>query len=358
MDDNMTAAVVDPPPEVPRLTMRLVLQEVVERFFDVDKGWLRTVRELTLAPGAMIRRYVKGHRKVYANPFAYLVVGTAVNILAQKAVGFQKRMVATTSGNAVDSPLQLEFANRLTELISQNALYVSIGILVPLALLVRLFFRRSGYNLAECFVFAMYSVGHLSLLGFILVPLYMLLPPSAVIQGVVGMTVALVYTVYVAQGFFSGGFFGVAIKTCVAYLIAYSVFMVVMLVCVLVYVTIILVPTSSGVEWDLVTATDYEAIPVIEKLLDEGADIDMPLQRTALHAAVENGNQEIVGMLLAGGADPGAVNRDGKTAIDLAKGREVKEMLRASAGSSRSADSADIEDQDRTSTPSVPPEVP
>ncbi|MCW8984369.1 MAG: DUF3667 domain-containing protein, partial [Thermoanaerobaculales bacterium] len=102
--------------------MRLVLSEIVERLFDVDKGWLRTARELTLGPGAMIRRYVQGHRKVYANPFAYLVVGTAANILVQKAVGFQERMVATTRGNTLDSPLQMEFANRFTELIFQNAL--------------------------------------------------------------------------------------------------------------------------------------------------------------------------------------------------------------------------------------------
>jgi len=303
MNDNTTPAVTDASAEAPRLTMALVLREIVERFFDVDKGWLRTARDLTLGPGAMIRRYVQGHRKVYANPFAYLVVGTAVTILTQKAVGFQERMVATTGANVTDSPLQLEFISRFTELIAQNALYVSIGIVVPLAMLVRLFFRRSGYNLAECLVFALYSVGHLSLLGFVLVPLYMLLPPSAAIQGIVGITVAIIYTVYVARGFFSGGFFAVAFKTCVAYLIAYLTFFVVMMVFVITYIFIVLVPTSSGVEWDLVTATDYESIPVIEKLLDDGADIDATLQRTALHAAAANGNLEIVDFLIERGAD-------------------------------------------------------
>ena len=322
----MTDTAAGPLPEVPRLTMALVLREIVERFFDVDKGWLRTARDLTLGPGAMIRRYVQGHRKVYANPFAYLVVGTAVNIMTQKVVGFQERMVATTSGNVTDSPLQLEFINRFTELISQNALYVSIGIVVPLALLVRLFFRRSGYNLAECFVFALYSVGHLSLLGFILVPLYMLLPPSAVIQGIVGLTVALIYTVYVARRFFSGGFVGVAIKTCVAYLIAYLTFFVVMMVFVLTYIFIVLVPTSSGVEWDLVTATDYESIQVIEKLLDDGADIDATLQRTALHAAAANGNLEIVELLIERGADVNLKDIHGRVPMFVALAEHQPEV--------------------------------
>jgi hypothetical protein len=459
MDHNATATVADISPEAPRLTMRLVLREIVERFFDVDKGWLRTARELTLGPGAMIRRYVQGHRKVCANPFAYLVVGTAVSITVQRAVGFQERMIATTSGNTVDSPLQMEFANRFTELISQNALYVSLGILVPLALLVRLFFRRSGYNLAECFVFALYTVGHLSLLAFVLVPLYMLLPPSAAIQGIVGLTVAVIYTVYVAQGFFNGSFVGVAIKASVAYVTAFLIFFVVMMVVVLAYVIIILVPTASGEDWDLVTATDYEAIPVIEKLLDDGADINMTLQRTALHAAAEKGNLEIVDLLiergadvnlqdihgrvpmfvalaehqpeaarrlakagtdpnirtadgstllfeaaraedielvqwaldygvevdavrpeknnataliiaarkgnpeiarllLAHGADPTVANHEGETALDCAKGQEVKELLRAQVAGQPSTDPVETEEQDRTFTPSPPPVVP
>jgi len=328
MDHKTTPAVADASPEAPRLTMGLVLREVVERFFDVDKGWLRTVRELTLGPGAMIRRYVQGHRKVYANPFAYLVVGTAVNIMAQNVVGFQERMIATTSSSTVDSPLQMEFATRFAELVSQNALYVSIGILVPLALLVRLFFRRSGYNLAECFVFALYSVGHLALLGFVLVPLYMLLPPSAAIQGIVGITVALIYTVYAARGFFSGGFVPVAIKTCVAYVFAYLVFFLVMMVCVLAYIFIVLVPTASGEGWDLVTATNYEAIPVIEKLLDDGADVNMTLQSTALHAAAANGNLEIVELLIERGADVNLQDIHGRVPMFVALAEHHPEVAR------------------------------
>lgn len=328
MNQNTWAAAKDAPLEAPRLTMRLVLQGVIERFFDVEQGWLRTVRELTLEPGAMIRRYIEGHRKVYANPFAYLMVGTAVSFLVQGLVGFQERMIATTSNSTLDSPLQMEFANRFTELIFQNALFVSLGILVPLALMVRLFFRRSEYNLAECLVFSLYSVGHLSLLGFILIPLYMLLPPSALIQGVVGTAVALIYMVYVARGFFSGGFFAVAIKTCVAYLIAYSIFMLVMMACVLVYIFVILVPTSSSVEWDLVTATDYEVVPVIEKLLADGADVNMTLQRTALHAAAASGNLEIVELLIDRGADVNLKDIHGRVPMFVALAEHELEVAR------------------------------
>jgi len=324
----MTPAVPQGTPSAPRLTLRLVLREMVERFFDVESGWLRTARELTLGPGEMIRRYVEGHRKVYTNPFAYLVVGSAVSILVQKTVGFQDRMVATAHTSALESPLQVEFINRFTELIFQNGLYISFGMLVPMALLARVLFSGSGYNVAECLVFALYTGGHLALLGLVVVPLYMLLPPSAWIQGVVGLAVAIVYTVYAARGFFSGGLVVVAIKTGAAYVMAYFVFMVVMMVCVAVYVITVMVPTSSGRDWDLVTATDYAVVPVIEKMLDDGVDIDTTLRRTALHAAAEHGDLEIVELLIGRGADVNLKDIHGRVPMFVALAYHHPEVAR------------------------------
>ena len=328
MEQQTTVNEAEATPVAPRLTMRRILGELVERFFDVDKGWLRTARELILVPGAMIGRYVSGPREVYANPFTYLVVGTAVNIMVQKVVGFQEKMVSTARSNSLESPLQMEFVDRFTELMSQNALFMSIGIVLPLALFLRLFFRHSGYNLAEYCVFALYASGHLALLGLVLVPAYMLLPPSAAIQGVVGITVAIIYTVYAARGFFSGGLVAVAAKTALAYVMAYSVFMVVMMVIVIAYVFAVLVPTSSGVEWDLVTATDYEVIPVVDKLLDEGADVNRTLGRTALHAAAANGNLEIVETLIEHGADANLQDIHGRVPMFVALAEHHPEVAR------------------------------
>jgi hypothetical protein len=266
----------------------------------------------------MIRRYVEGHRKVYTNPFAYLVVGSAVSFIVQKAFGFQQRMVSTAHARTMESPLQMEFINRFSELVFQNGLYVAVGMLVPMALLARLFFRKSGYNLAECFVFALYTGGHLALLGIVLVPLYMLLPPSNWLQGLVGLSVAILYSVYAARGFFRGGLVAVAIKICVAYVTAYVALFIVMMICVAIYIIVVMLPTSSGVGWDLVAATDYEAIPVIEKLLDEGADVDMTQQRTALHAAAEQGNLEIVDLLIDRGANVNLMDIHGRVPMYVA----------------------------------------
>ena len=191
-----------------------------------------------------------------------------------------------------------------------------------------LFFRKSGYNLAEAFVFALYTAGHLSLLGVVLIPLYTLLPPSGAIQAIVSLTAAGVYMIFAAQGFFNGGFAWVAIKTGVAYVLAYCCFMVVMVVGIIVYIVVVLVPSSSRLDWDLITATDYELVPVVEKLLDEGADVDSTLRRTSLHAAAANGNLEILELLIDRGADVNLQDIHGRVPLFVALAEHQIEAAR------------------------------
>jgi len=321
----------------PRLTLRLVAHEIITRYLNIEQGWLKSVRELTLRPGKMIRDYVAGQRRIYANPFAYLVVGTAVGFFTQKIIGYKEMVVTMASSNVFDSPLQMDFVQQFADLMLQNMLYLSFGIMVPQALLLRLFFRSSGYNLAENLVFALYSGGHVALLGLFLFPLHTLLPTSSAVQTVVGLGVAIAYTAYAAHGFYQGGSVALIFKTGVSYLISYGVFMAVLMIGVVAYIFLALLPSSLRQDWDLVTAAEYDALPVVQSLLAEDAEIDvnMTLERTALHAAAEQGNLDMVKLLLDKGADPNLQDAHGRTPLFLALDRKHFEVATtlAEAGS-------------------------
>jgi hypothetical protein len=70
----------------------------------------------------------------------------------------------------------------------------------------------------------------------------------------------------------------------------------------------------------LIVAVAGGHVSVVKELIEHNADVNRPAadQTTALMKAAEFGNQEIVAMLLAAGADPSARNSELKTASDIA----------------------------------------
>jgi len=77
------------------------------------------------------------------------------------------------------------------------------------------------------------------------------------------------------------------------------------------------------------TAAFVRSVRLARLLLDAGADADARGEGgfTALHAAAQNGDEELIRELLARNADREATTRDGSRAIDLATTDEVRRLL-------------------------------
>lgn len=65
-----------------RITWRGALDEAARRIQTMDSRWLRTVAALTIDPGRMIRRYLRGRRLPYVTPWPYALVAVAVCVCA------------------------------------------------------------------------------------------------------------------------------------------------------------------------------------------------------------------------------------------------------------------------------------
>ena len=305
------------PDRADRLTLRRVVRDAMNRFFNIERGWLRTARELFTQPGAMLRRYMEGDRASYANPFTYLVVCTAINVVMQTVTSFQTRMLEGAKVSQDMSPGQAELTTQLTQLVSENTLYLSAAILIPFAFLLRLFFRRSGYNLAEVLVFALYGGGQLSLLSVVTVFLYLVFPLSPLLFSVLAMMVPFAYFSYAAVGFFGKGL-GTIVKTILAYTVSYATFMGVLLIATLIYISAFRPSFIRGEDWNLVTAAEQNLIDRSRELLVEGADVNLTLRRTPLHIAAEEGHAEMVDLLVAHGANLNARTHLGHVPMALA----------------------------------------
>ena len=91
----------------------------------------------------------------------------------------------------------------------------------------------------------------------------------------------------------------------------------------------------------IVMAAEDGKMEMVKLLLNEGADINEigiehptdPRFRedmgTALHRAVERGQEEVVGFLLERGADAGLKDPMGRTPADLAKGKGNEKILKS-----------------------------
>ena len=74
---------------------------------------------------------------------------------------------------------------------------------------------------------------------------------------------------------------------------------------------------------------------VIELLIAKGADVnakDSTFGRTLLHIAAREGHKEIVELLLAKGVDVNAKDKEGKTPLDKADEKPIKDLLRKHGG--------------------------
>jgi hypothetical protein len=185
-----------------RLVVRDVLTEFCEHLLDFDSAFLRTFAGLTVRPGGVCRDYVAGRRKRYMNPFGYLLLSGTVNLALSGLAGWMAGPGAPADPDEPDSGLVTWFL---------------LALLVPLAVLWRWLFRRSGFNLAENYVFALFIMSQYTWLEtLILVPLTYLVSETTLTAAY--FAIWLCYLVFAGTGFYGRPWWLVLLKMLAAHL--------------------------------------------------------------------------------------------------------------------------------------------
>ncbi len=71
-----------------RITSKRLWQQIFEAFTDLDRGFLYTLKVLTIAPGRAIKDYLAGHRAPMYNPFRFYILTAAALIIVTQLTGF------------------------------------------------------------------------------------------------------------------------------------------------------------------------------------------------------------------------------------------------------------------------------
>ena len=142
--------------KVRKINFRYVLDEVPNSIFQIDRGFLFTVKELFTRPGHSIREFIEGKRKNHFKPLAFLFLTATLDVLLNYLIGHQ-----TFFGGAIEG-FQLESKNPDSEIlnwISNNQIFVIFFILPFFSLASYLAFFKSKYNFFEHIVLNLYITG-------------------------------------------------------------------------------------------------------------------------------------------------------------------------------------------------------
>lgn len=213
------------PTDQPRFTWPLLLREFLGRL-TFEKGFLLTLREMTIRPGHFMRRYLAGHRRGFSSPLAFFFITTAIAVVANSVfIGDMSRLMDTPEMRAQLSVLtdqQYQLYLSIMDKVSTNTSLVMLVLLFPYGILNRLFFMRTGINTVESLIFAFFVFGQAMVVSTLMYPLFFLFQNI----GIMAIAVLLVYVLI--AGFAGWTFYGRGVwnqfKLFASLLISYAAF--------------------------------------------------------------------------------------------------------------------------------------
>jgi phosphate starvation-inducible membrane PsiE len=127
------------------------------RLLDLEGGFLHTFFRLSMDPGIVCRDYVGGRRKPYTHPVSYCFLLVTLYALMINLLG-----VEVSFGGAIEFG---DTERSLYRIVHGILAYLLFFTLLPVAALQRRLFASSGNSMADSYVFALFVIGHSSVIG-------------------------------------------------------------------------------------------------------------------------------------------------------------------------------------------------
>lgn len=153
---------------VKRITLKEGWNDFWARVYGFDGMLPRTLRDLTMRPGATSRRFIDGNRVAYYGPVGYFFLMITLLYLVASLLGINLVDFLKNSGGMElqESPKpgsgQEKLMQSTFQLVSDNLKLISFIVIPIQAFCSRfLFFRKSNLNFTEHTVLPFYGLGHL-----------------------------------------------------------------------------------------------------------------------------------------------------------------------------------------------------
>ncbi|MDF1699510.1 MAG: DUF3667 domain-containing protein [Saprospiraceae bacterium] len=141
------------PQEVKRIDGKLILSEIASNF-NLEKGFLFTVRELLIRPGVSLNRYIKQDRSLLAKPISFVIICSLVYLISVQLLPFEDGYI-NFDGLGQNYPT----LNALMFWVTSNYGITNLLMAAFTALWLKLFFRKYAFTYFEILVALYFALG-------------------------------------------------------------------------------------------------------------------------------------------------------------------------------------------------------
>ncbi|MFC5625670.1 DUF3667 domain-containing protein [Algoriphagus winogradskyi] len=201
------------PVELKRIDRKYVFNEIGS-VLNFDKGILYTVKELLLRPGKTVQEFILEDRNRIVKPIVFIIVCSLIYTLFQQLLNFEDGYV--NYSQADDST-----NSQIFEWVSNNYGYANIVMALFIALWIKIFFRKYGYNYFEILILLCFTMG-MGMLFFAFFGIIDGLSGLRIIDK--GMLIGIVYIAWAIGQFFDKKKIFNYLKAFSAYLLGFLTF--------------------------------------------------------------------------------------------------------------------------------------
>ncbi len=201
------------PAQVKRIDWDYILHEI-EHVLHFERGILYTIRELIINPGQNIRNYLSENRSRLVKPIIFIIITSLIYSVCSSLFHLEDRYMSyqgdnTSATSAIFAWVQGHYG------------YANIIMSVFIALWIKLFFRKSPYNLFEILILLCFVMG----MGMLIYAVFGIAEGLAHFDFLqVGMVIGVFYTTFAIGQFFAPRKVASYIKALFAYLLGMITF--------------------------------------------------------------------------------------------------------------------------------------
>lgn len=183
-----------------------IKDEFQDNIFQINRGFLFTIKELTVRPGHAIRDFINGKRKPFYKPLSFLLVTTTIYIFTAYILdiesflaNFLNSMLEGWNSAGSENEVALQSDEGIIGWLKTNQTYL-VFCLVPIyALSSFIIFIKNKYNYYEHLVLQIYITGQQFLIASVLTCILLFYKDLA---GEVVAIVSICYSLFVYYQFF------------------------------------------------------------------------------------------------------------------------------------------------------------